>query len=285
MVDLLNKFEHHLLDNLPKYNSFHPEFNNALSHILMAKAKRFRPMLMLMVVDALEPLLVDNSLDIALGIEMFHTYSLIHDDLKAMDDADTRRFIATTHIKYDEAMAILVGDALNTHTFNLISNSSISDSSKIEIISMLSYCGGIGGMVTGQAIDLYFENKKLSIDEVKFLHIHKTAKLIASSLKAGAIICGCSDKIKNNLYDFGINIGLLFQIQDDILDKTLSSDSAGKDTNNDDNKNSFVNLLGLEESNNEAKKIYTKLNSSISLFDNPIKSILSNLLNKYITII
>ena len=283
-MNLLDEFERHLKANLPTYDSFHPNFNKALSHTLKARAKRFRPMLLLGIVDAIEPMLVQNSMDIALGIEMFHTYSLIHDDLKAMDNANTRRGFATTHIVYDEATAILVGDALNSHTFYKISNAVLPDSTKIEIISLLSYDGGIGGMVIGQAIDLYFENRKLSIDNVKFLHIHKTAKLIATSLKIGAIICGCEDDIKNRLYEFGIEIGLLFQIQDDIIDVTVSSKEAGKDTNNDGDKNSFINIIGLEESKKEAYLIYQNLQQKLQFFDDDIKNVLKNLIKKYITL-
>jgi farnesyl diphosphate synthase len=200
-----------------------------------------------------------------------------------MDGADTRRGTPTTHVVYDEATAILVGDALNTHAFYEVANAPLSDGTKIEIISALSYDGGVGGMVIGQAIDLFFENKKLDISQVEFLHIHKTAKLIATSLKIGAIICDSTDEIKNNLYDFGIDIGLLFQIQDDIIDATMSTKEAGKNTNNDENKNSFVNIIGLEKSRQELQTIHKKLQQKLSLFDDNIRVVLENLMGEYIT--
>lgn len=165
--ELLNKFEAYLQNNLPAVQTFHPSFNTALQVMIKAKAKRFRPILMLSIVDNLSPLLLKNSFDIAVALEIFHTYSLIHDDLPSMDDAILRRGIETLHKTYDDATAILVGDALNTHTFHLVANSSLSSLTKIDIIKQLSLDGGINGMVVGQAIDIYFENKTLGLDELK----------------------------------------------------------------------------------------------------------------------
>lgn len=118
-------------------------------------------------------------------------------------------------------------------------------------------------MVLGQAIDCYFENKPLNLDEVKFLHIHKTAKLIAASLKMGAIIVNLDKNIQEKLYQFGIKLGLLFQIQDDIIDETKTPQEAGKDTQNDSDKNSFVNLLGLEGAIKEANNLADELKRNL----------------------
>ncbi|OUR73711.1 geranyl transferase [Arcobacter sp. 31_11_sub10_T18] len=279
---LLEQFEQHLLTNLPKSESFHPIFENALQDMLKAGGKRFRPMLLLSIVNAKQSLLCNNAMPVALGLEMLHTYSLIHDDLPAMDDADLRRGYPTLHKTYDEVTAILVGDALNTHSFNLIANAPLSNDSKIELIKVLSSDGGIKGMIIGQAIDCYFENHKLELEQLEFLHIHKTAKLIAASLKMGAIIAGLDLQTQEKLYQFGIDIGLLFQIQDDIIDETVSAEVAGKTTNNDASKNSFINLLGLDESINSANTLAKKCEKSLNSFDDDIKNNLDPLLNKYL---
>jgi farnesyl diphosphate synthase len=280
--DLLNSFENYLKDNLPKSKSFHPIFENALRDMLQAGGKRFRPMLLLSIVNAIEPLLLKNSLPIALAIEYLHTYSLIHDDLPSMDDADLRRGNPTLHKTYDEVTAILVGDALNTHCFSIIANAPLSSDVKIELIKVLSSDGGIDGMIIGQAIDCYFENKKLELSQLEFLHIHKTAKLIAGSLKMGAIVANSPLDEQNKLYNFGIDIGLLFQIQDDIIDETSTEEEAGKTTANDGDKNSFVNLLGLDGAIKSADELALKCKNSLNSFDKNIKKNLESLLSHYL---
>ena len=269
--ELLVQFEQYLNSNLPLSDTFHPIFQDALQDMLNAGGKRFRPMLLLCIVKAINPLLLSHSLSVALAIEYLHTYSLIHDDLPAMDDANLRREHKTLHKRYDEVTAILVGDALNTHSFNLIANAPLDAKVKIELIKILSTNGGIDGMIIGQAIDCYFENTTLELEKLEFLHIHKTAKLIAASLKMGAIIAGLDIQIQNELYKFGIDIGLLFQIQDDIIDETVSSKDAGKTTSNDKCKNSFVNLLGLDGAINSANELAKKCEYSLDSFDEKLK--------------
>ena len=282
MKNLLDSFEDYLLNNLPKSKSFHPYFESALEEMLKAGGKRFRPMLLLSVVKSNKSLLLSNSMAVALGLEFLHTYSLIHDDLPAMDNADLRRGFQTIHKKYDEVTAILVGDALNTEAFNLISNSSLHNDIKVELIKCLATNGGINGMIIGQAIDCYFENQKLELNQLEFLHIHKTAKLIAASLKMGAIISEYDLLTQQKLYDFGIDLGLLFQIQDDIIDETLSSEEAGKTTKNDSSKNSFVNLLGLNGAIKSADELALKCTNTLETFDSSLKESLEELLLKYI---
>jgi len=279
---LLELFETHLNTNLPISDTFHPIFQDALKEMLDAGGKRFRPMLLLTIVNAVEPLLVKNALPVSLGLEYLHTYSLIHDDLPAMDNADLRRGHPTLHKTYDEVTAILVGDALNTHSFNLIANAPLSNDIKIVLIKILSSDGGIDGMIIGQAIDCYFENHKLELNQLEFLHIHKTAKLIAGSLKMGAVIVGLSIDVQNKLYQFGIDIGLLFQIQDDIIDETATEEEAGKTTANDGAKNSFVNLLGLEGAIKSADELSAKCENDLSQFDENIQNNLMDLLRKYL---
>ncbi|WP_121628674.1 polyprenyl synthetase family protein [Poseidonibacter antarcticus] len=282
MKTLLTNFEDYLINNLPVSKTFHPYFEDALGNMLQAGGKRFRPMLLLSVVKSNKNLLIQNSMPVALGLEMLHTYSLIHDDLPSMDNADLRRGFETLHKKYDEVTAILVGDALNTEAFKQISNAPLHNDVKIELIKCLSSNGGIDGMIIGQAIDCYFENKILELSQLEYLHIHKTAKLIAASLKMGAIISEYDFQTQEKLYNFGIDLGLLFQIQDDIIDETYTEEEAGKTTQNDDAKNSFVNLLGLDGAINSADKLADKCEKILNTLDKNLKQSLEELLLKYI---
>ncbi|NPA59969.1 MAG: polyprenyl synthetase family protein [Epsilonproteobacteria bacterium] len=277
----MQNFEQFLLNNLPKSESIHPTYERALQNMLIAGGKRFRPALLLGVVKAYNPLMLDSARYVAYAIELLHTYSLIHDDLPAMDNSPLRRGKPTLHVSFDEVTAILVGDALNTYSFEVLADAPFSDSTRVKLIKELSSNGGLNGMVLGQAIDCYFENRPLAVKDIKVLHTNKTAKLIAASLKMGAIIVGHED-IAQKLYDFGIDLGILFQIQDDILDVTQSTQEAGKLTNNDEDKNSFVTILGLEESMKEANRLAEKLTQEMANFDENLHSELSPLLTKYI---
>jgi len=277
----MKNFEQFLNDHLPTSTSIHPTYEKALQNMLVAGGKRFRPALLLGVVKAYNPLLLNGARHAAYAIELLHTYSLIHDDLPAMDDSPLRRGKPTLHVVFDEVTAILVGDALNTYSFEVLSNAPFSDATRVALIRELASNGGLNGMVLGQAIDCYFENKPLKVEDIKILHTNKTAKLIAASLRMGAIIVGKED-IAEKLYEFGIKLGLLFQIQDDILDVTQTSEEAGKLTNNDEDKNSFVTILGLDESMKEANLLADELIEEINSFDATLKEELSSLLLKYI---
>lgn len=277
----MEQFEAYLLAHLPVSLSPHPHYESSLRQMLVSGGKRFRPALLLDVVRAYNPLMVESAYPVALSIELLHTYSLIHDDLPAMDNADLRRGVKTLHKTYDEMSAILAGDALNTYAFEVLSNAPLSASVVVKLIRELSRNGGLNGMVLGQAIDCHFENQRLELDQVKMLHIHKTGMLIAASLKMGAIIVG-RDDIASDLYDFGIDLGLLFQIQDDILDVTHDCVSAGKTTNKDAAKNSFVTLLGFDEAMQEANAVAKKLLHQMESFDENLYRELSPTLTKYI---
>ena len=278
----MQRFETYLAQNLPHVPSFHPVYEDALGVMLVAGGKRFRPMLLLSIVDAYEPMLYNSALPVALALEMFHTYSLIHDDLPAMDDADLRRGHETLHKRYDEVTAILAGDALNTDAFLRIAQAPLREDVKIKLVTLLAQNGGGEGMVLGQAIDCYFENKPLGIEEIKLLHTNKTAKLIAASLQMGAVIVGLEKKVQDALYEFGIDLGLLFQIQDDIIDETQTEEEAGKTTGNDADKNSFVNLLGLEKTVEEADTLAKDLQRRFETFDTKLQHALQPLITKYL---
>lgn len=278
----MQQFETYLNENLPKVPSFHPVYEDALGVMLTAGGKRFRPMLLLSIVKAYEPMLYTSSLPVALAVEMLHTYSLIHDDLPSMDNADLRRGHPTLHKRYDEVTAILAGDALNTDAFLQLAQAPLREDIKIKLIELLALNGGGRGMVLGQAIDCYFENKPLNIEQIKVLHTNKTAKLIACSLQMGAVIIGLEKQVQDALYSFGIDLGLLFQIQDDIIDETQSEEEAGKPTGNDGDKNSFVNLLGLENSIKEADTLAKDLQRQFESFDKKLQTALQPLITKYL---
>ncbi|MDL0105831.1 polyprenyl synthetase family protein [Campylobacter vicugnae] len=271
-------FLEYLESNLPSVESFHPYFNEALAWVLKAGGKHFRAQLVIGIAKAINPSC--DPYAAALAVELLHTYSLIHDDLPAMDNANLRRGVPTLHVKYDEVTAILVGDALNTAAFGVLANSNLPPQIAIKCIQVLSKNGGLDGMIIGQAIDCYFENKKLSLDELEFLHLHKTGALIAASMQIGAIVAGASDEESNDIYKAGLKLGLAFQIHDDIIDATSSSDKAGKPTNNDSSKNSFTNLLGVDKAIEARDELEKQIINQIQNQD--VKELVSNLINKYL---
>lgn len=271
-------FLEYLESNLPRVESFHPYFNEALAWVLKAGGKHFRAQLVIGTAKAINPSC--DPYAAALAVELLHTYSLIHDDLPAMDNANLRRGVPTLHVKYDEVTAILAGDALNTAAFGVLANSNLPPQIAIKCIQVLSKNGGLDGMIIGQAIDCYFENKKLSLDELEFLHLHKTGALIAASMQIGAIVAGASDEESNDIYKAGLKLGLAFQIHDDIIDATSSSDKAGKPTNNDSSKNSFTNLLGVDKAIEARDELEKQIINQIQNQD--VKELVLNLINKYL---
>lgn len=234
-------------------NSFQPSaslrLKQAIHYSLLDGGKRLRPAL---VRASAEVAQADSSIWIspASALEMIHVYSLIHDDLPAMDNDDLRRGKPTNHRQFDEATAILAGDALQTEAFNrLASNSALTDSQARKMILTLSEAAGAKGMVGGQMIDLQSENQTLSLMELQNLHALKTGALIRSALKLG-VLCHPepdSDLIAT-LDQYGTAIGLAFQIIDDILDVTATTEMLGKPQGSDAelNKSTYVSLLGLD---------------------------------------
>ena len=281
-MDLLERFEEYLQTHPIQIESFHPHYQDALNAMLRAGGKRFRPLLLLSVVEAFDPLLIPSSMPIALALEIFHTYSLIHDDLPVMDDAALRRGEPTLHRRYDELTAVLVGDALNTHAFYLLGSAPLSPDIRSELTTILAKNGGVEGMVHGQILDCHFENHPLNLEQLTILHHNKTAKLIAASLQMGGVIVGLDHMTLQKLYDFGLGLGLLFQIQDDIVDAVCTQEEAGKSTQKDEEKNSFVNLLGLEGAYTKAQELAKSLEAKLASFDPKIEQALANILQHYL---
>lgn len=278
---IVQQFEAFFMAHLPEAKSFHPSYNDALKYMLKAGGKRFRPYLLLTLVKNYAPLLLQNAFYVASGLEMLHTYSLIHDDLPIMDNANLRRGKTTLHVKYDEVTALLVGDALNTHAFYMLSQAPLNSDVKVRLVASLSKNAGVGGMVLGQALDCAFEEKKISFEELKTLHVNKTAKLIASSLEMGGIIAGLSEDEISKWYDFGLELGLLFQIQDDIIDITQDESEAGKTTSNDEDKNTYVSILGLQEAKVQKDELLKTLHVKLSNINNPLQNEFKNMLDRY----
>lgn len=276
---VFDRFEHYLIKQAPKVASFHPYFETALWEMVLNGGKRFRPKLLLSVVASYKPKMLEKAFAPALAIEVLHTYSLIHDDLPAMDNATLRRGCQTLHTKYDEAGAILIGDGLNTQAFYLLTKAKLKPKIKVKLIQSLSYNGGIYGMVLGQALDCNFEHQSLPLKQLKTIHLNKTAKLIAASLQMGGILAECDKKTCKTLYKLGLDLGLFFQIRDDIIDATQSEQEAGKPTHQDGAKNSYVNLLGLEGARIEAKNLEDSIKQQLK----PLKAhkALNELLSRY----
>mgnify|MGYP002769366637 FL=1 len=235
----------------------------AMRYSLIAPGKRVRPNLLYEVVKGYG-LLESVADEFACAIEMIHTYSLIHDDLPAMDNDDLRRGRLTCNKQFDEATAILAGDGLLTYAFDVASSSTADPSIVVKCIQVLAQCAGSNGMVLGQDLDMN-ESNTSDWNYVRKVHKYKTGCLLSAPLMMGALLAGKNDEIVRQWHEIGISLGLAFQIQDDILDVELSSEEFGK--SNSDKKNDkkrSVSLLGLEQSKELMISEYEKVKQSIS---------------------
>ena len=223
----------------------------AMTYSVMAGGKRLRPLLFIQTLRAYN---VDyhKYIDIACAIEMIHTYSLIHDDLPGMDNDDLRRGKPTCHKQFDEATAILAGDALLNESINVILRMDLEDALKLKVLGYLYQASGMGGMIYGQQQDMYFETHKASLNELQAIHHDKTGALISVPMKIAGLIA--KEKDANALEDIGFKLGLAFQIQDDILDVTSTTETLGKRVGSD--KSTYVSLLGLEESQKRVEDLF-----------------------------
>ncbi|WP_371195764.1 polyprenyl synthetase family protein [Glaciecola sp. SC05] len=229
---------------------------SAVEYALFNGGKRMRPLLVAMVTDMLGGKQSDADA-ISLAVECIHAYSLVHDDLPAMDDDALRRGKPTCHIQFNEATAILAGDALQTLAFELLANiplEGFANTKRLELIKELSKASGLQGMCQGQSLDLLATNQDIDITALNELHSLKTGALLAASVRMGAIIsANTTVEDINNLTIFAKHIGLAFQIQDDILDVISDTQTLGKPQGSDqaNNKNTFVSKLGLTGAKNE----------------------------------
>lgn len=221
---------------------------DSMLYSLQAGGKRLRPILLFASYESYA-VNIEKVLNTACALEMIHTYSLIHDDLPAMDDDDYRRGKLTNHKVYGEATAILAGDALLTHSFELVTNDPLlTDKEKVFIVQLLSRASGASGMVAGQILDMEAENKQVSLEKMEEIHRLKTGELISFAITAGAYLANTNEKQVEHLSSFATYLGLIFQVQDDILDVTGDPEKLGKPVGSDsgNQKSTYPNLLGLE---------------------------------------
>jgi len=231
----------------------------AMRYSVFNGGKRLRPALCFAAADAVAESDA-NSAKVAAALEMIHAYSLIHDDLPAMDNDDLRRGKPTCHIQFDEATAILAGDGLQSLAFQQLTElETLPAPLVVELIAMLSRLGGCAGMVTGQAIDLAATGTALELEQLKEMHAHKTGALIEASVLMGAMATGQANQEQlNALSAFARAIGLAFQIQDDILDVESSTAQLGKQQGSDatNGKSTYTSILGIERARREAAELF-----------------------------
>ena len=252
-----------LIGILPTDNSV---LSSAMRYSVLNGGKRFRPILVYLSSELGNSDI--NSVDILAGsIELIHCYSLIHDDLPSMDDDDLRRGYPTTHKKFDEATAILAGDALQPLAFELLASLETSDFNKIQIISNLAKACGHQGMVGGQIKDIHSEKIKTT-GALDTMHLQKTGKLIQTALETSGILSGLNQSEIKILSKYGEKIGLAFQIQDDIIDIESPSYISGKDQGSDlrQDKITYPSIAGLEESKIKARELTSDAKEMLHLF-------------------
>lgn len=255
---------------LPPANAKPPTIHRAMRYSLFSGGKRLRPILCLAAAEACGGK-IDNAMPLACAVECIHTYSLIHDDLPAMDNDDFRRGRPTNHKVFGEAIAILAGDALLTIAFEIASQFRPTPRYPVSlIIKELAHAAGSKKLIAGQVCDIEAEGKKVSTDHLKYIHECKTAALLQCSLRLGGMSANCSPSQLQSLTNFGYYVGLAFQVIDDILDVTQSSETLGKTAGKDQKsgKATYPSILGLEKSKQIAEQLTSKAFESIKPFKN-----------------
>lgn len=259
--------EKYLPDGVPK------ELFEAMSYSVKAGGKRLRPILIIESAKAINPDIdINRFIDIAVSVEYLHTYSLIHDDLPSMDNDDLRRGKPTCHKVFGEAIAILAGDGLQSYTFELISNNRyISPDKLVKVINSIAHGTGVFGMVAGQTADILHE-KENKFNDLEFIHKHKTAKFIQSCCYVGGLLADGTDEQLKSLKNYGLYIGLAFQIQDDILDEIGDEKKLGKKTKKDKEKNklTYPQIYGLEKSKQLAREYIQKALDELETLKHPL---------------
>jgi len=254
---------------LNDYNHIPGRLKEAIGYSVLNGGKRLRPVLCLATAKSIG-CRTEQVMPTACAIEFIHTYSLIHDDLPAIDNDDLRRGKPSCHRKFGEDIAILTGDALFAESFNLILKyQNSSPGKKLEVLSEIISAAGASGMVAGQVVDVGSTGKHITKKDLEYMHLNKTSKLIIAAIRTSAIICNANNDILKGLSIYGKNIGLVFQIVDDILDITSSTvttgKTQGKDTDN--SKNTFPSLWGMDKSRKIAKEKTEKAINSIKDLD------------------
>jgi geranylgeranyl diphosphate synthase, type II len=261
---------------LPLAGTAPEKIHQAIRWSVFAGGKRFRPALLIATGQVFDAQM-KRMLKTACALEMIHTYSLIHDDLPAMDDDELRRGRPTCHVRFDEATAILAGDALQTLAFRTIAHDDeLDDSTRVRLIRELSNAAGTpDGMVAGQALDIEGEARAVSGKELEEIHRLKTGALIKASARSGAIIAGASEPELKAITEYAAQLGLLFQITDDLLDVTATAEALGKTPGKDarSSKATYPGLYGLEESREAALNAYESACAALSQTGRPTETL------------
>jgi len=273
---------------VPPAKTFPTSVHEAMRYSLFAGGKRVRPILAIAAAEAVGANTA-GLLPIAGSLELIHTYSLIHDDLPAMDDDDLRRGRPTCHKVYGEAIAILAGDGLLNRAFEILSDSrrlkAMSANRLLAVIREISTASGVFGMVGGQVVDMESEGKDVDFPTLEYIHTHKTGALIRSSVRTGALYAKAGKRQFTALTHYGEMVGLAFQIADDILDITGKQEEIGKDVGSDlkKGKKTFPGFYGLEESRRRAVEVVDRAVSSLKGFDrkaDPLRELAKYIVNR-----
>lgn len=276
MLDNYNDAINTRLDEILKpYNAEYSKLLDAVYYSACAGGKRIRPKIMLEFMRVCGGN-TNYALNFACALEMIHTYSLVHDDLPCMDNDDIRRGRPSCHKAFDEATALLAGDALLTDAFSVaLKTENISYENVLKSALVLAECAGSKGMIGGQVIDLKYENKTAPISVVKELYRLKTGALLVAAAKIGCILAGADDNKIKAAADFAENIGLAFQIRDDILDIVGNEVELGKPIGSDayEKKSTYVTLVGLEKAQDDVVDITNKALMSLDAFDGDTSSL------------
>jgi geranylgeranyl diphosphate synthase, type II len=256
---------------LPSEDTRPPSVHRAMRYSVLAGGKRLRPILVIAgaeVVGASPSAVMPT----ACAMELIHTYSLIHDDLPAMDDDDYRRGRLTNHKVFGDAIAILAGDALLTYAFQLVAQNAtvpgVDPKVVCDVVAEIAEAAGTGGMVGGQVVDIESEGKTITAEELEYIHVHKTAALLRVSLSVGARLGGADAAALAAVADAGQSLGLAFQIVDDILDVEGNLETLGKTAGSDERKQkvTYPALHGIEASRREARRLIERTKSRLSVF-------------------
>ncbi len=253
---------------LPRATAAPKTIHEAMRYSIFAGGKRLRPILTLAAAEACGGDL-EAALPSACAVEIMHTYSLVHDDLPSMDNDDLRRGRPTSHKVYGEGMAVLTGDALLTEAFTVLAETSPTPRYSLkDILLEFSLCGGSKKLIGGQVLDLEGEGKSLTKAQLIKIHENKTAALLTTSLRLGGMSANATPRKLEALTNFGYHLGLAFQVIDDILDVTQSTEKLGKTAGKDEsvNKATYPSILGFEQSKKEAARLTKKALASLDVF-------------------
>ena len=256
------EIENYLLTRIDEIPNISTRLKEAMLYACSSGGKRIRPLLVLLI-SHLEEVELQKVLPVAASLEMIHTYSLIHDDLPGMDNDDYRRGKLTVHKQFDEATAILAGDALLNLAFEELAHCQLSDVKKVRAIQLLGSASGASGMITGQMRDIASEHQEITLEQLKRIHADKTGQLLLAAIRLGLLVLEDATPYEEALLKFGVHFGLAFQIQNDLQDVCWDSKKTGKITGQDAalEKNTYPSILGidgaklaLEQEINQAKQ-------------------------------